>query len=221
MFFKMTNVLRDEAESAGGVGGAVDVDPLAKIAELEAEKEALLAKNRELIGEKKTAREAAEREAAEAEKAREESARKTGDTEALDKSWSEKLSKRERELNEIIDSANRDLNSAIVDTRAEAIASKIAVEPKAAAIIASMLKSRIGVDRRDGKISAIVLDSKGKPSAMTIDELEAEFATENPFLVKKAGASGAAGIKTAPKSVISSSGDDMQERALKLLDNMR
>ena len=105
-------------------------------------------------------------------------ARKNGDIEALEKSWSKKLSDRETELTGAIAILEGNLEELLVDNVAGRMAAELAIEGSAEALIPH-IRARLGVDERDGKRVTIVKDGEGKPSATSIDELKAEF-TDNP-----------------------------------------
>lgn len=146
----------------------------------------------------KEARKAAEKEAKELRDKLDEitagAARKTGDIEALEKSWGEKLSKREAELLKEIEGRDGHLNKLLVDNVAQSLAAKLSVSP---AVIMPHIKSRLQAEFKEGAGVTRVLDATGKPSAMTLDELEAEFRGNKDFapiiIASKASGSGALG----------------------------
>lgn len=158
----------------------------------------LKAKVDELLAEKKA--EAEKRKQAEeaARKAADEAARKNGDVEALEKSWQEKLSKREQEL--LAESAGlaAQVRELTVGRTANEIAAELAVSGSAKALLPH-IQQRLSMDIRDGRPAVVVLDANGKPSAATLDELKAEFASDPAFapliVGSKASGSGAAGAK--------------------------
>lgn len=162
----------------------------------------LKAKNDELLAEKKeAARKAKEAEEA-AKKAAEEAARKNGDVEALEKSWQEKLQKREAELTAQIEALNGSLTGHLVDSVASSLASELAVTGSAKAL-APHIKSRLAVEMRDGKHVTVVRDADGKPSALTLDDLKNEFRSDAAFapliVASKAAGGGANGGKGGGK----------------------
>lgn len=158
----------------------------------------LKAKVDQLLAEKKT--EAEKRKAAEEEarKAADEAARKNGDVEALDKSWQEKLSKREQELLADREGLAAQVRELTVGRAANEIAAELAVSGSAKALLPH-IQQRLSMDIRDGRPAVVVLDANGKPSAATLDELKAEFASDPAFapliVGSKASGSGAAGAK--------------------------
>ena len=122
--------------------------------------------------------------------------RKTGDVEALEKSWQEKLANREAELSAQLEQANGSLKTILVDNKAIQLASELAVEGSSN-VLMPHIKSRLAVDTRDGELVTVVLDEAGKPSALSIDELKQEIANTPAFapvvIGSKASGSGATG----------------------------
>lgn len=156
------------------------------------ELDAIKRKNQELLAEKKS--EQAKRQAAEAEAQRvaEENARKNGDIESLEKSWAEKLANREAELTSKIESLTGTVSSMTIDTAAQSIASKIAVEGAERYVIQDV-KARLKLHTNDdGTVKVIVNDKNGNASAMTLDELSNEFVNspEHKAVIKGTGGSG-------------------------------
>lgn len=154
--------------------------------------DAIKRKNQELLAEKKS--EQAKRQAAEAEAQRiaEENARKNGDIESLEKSWAEKLANREAELTSKIESLTGTVSSMTIDTAAQGIASKIAVEGAERYVIQDV-KARLKLHTsEDGTVKVIVNDKNGNASAMTLDELSNEFVNspEHKAVIKGTGGSG-------------------------------
>ncbi len=139
----------------------------------------LEAKVNELLGEKKT--EAEKRRAAElaAQQAADEKARATGDVTALENSWRQKLTDQEQGYQSQIQALNGSLTTLLVDNVATTLAAKLAGE--AAPVMLPHIKTRLAVEMQDGKPVTRVLDATGKPSALTVDELGAEFAGNKAF----------------------------------------
>jgi len=172
----------------------------------------LKAKVDELLGEKK----AAEKKAREAEDAarleREEAARKSGNVEELERSWTEKFTRREAELNGMLEQERGTLSGQIRDLTvgrtATDIASALAVQGSAKALLPH-IERRLSVEQREGKPVVVVLDAQGKLSAATLDELKAEIANDSAFApliagskASGGGAGGAGGGGGAPKGKI-------------------
>lgn len=138
----------------------------------------LKAKNAELLTKFKEQKDAAAVAAKLAQDAEFEKAKKDGDVSAIEKSWSEKLTAREAELNAQIDSRDNSLKTMLVDNVAQTLASAISVSP---ALMMPHIKSRLSVEVQDGKHITRVLDAEGKPSAATIDDLKKEFVANEAF----------------------------------------
>jgi len=169
------------------------IDP-EQFKQLQSEVEKLRSKNQELLGEKKKSQE-------KAQEAAEEAARKSGDIEALEKSWREKLEARERELREEMGQRDQWVSDLTVGQAATSIAADIAVQGSAKALLPH-IKARLGTDIRDGKPTTVVLDDEGKPSAKTLDELKEELRDDPAFapLIVGTKASGAGGSAGKPAS---------------------
>jgi hypothetical protein len=180
----------------------------------------LKAKVDELLGEKKLAEKKA-REAEElARTEREEAARKSGNVEELEKSWSEKYTRREAELNGMLEQERGTLSTQIRDLTvgrtATDIASALAIPGSAKALLPH-IERRLSVEQRDGKPVVVVLDQQGKLSAATLDELKAEFANDTAFApliagskASGGGAAGAGGGGGAAKGKIGGTKEERQ-----------
>lgn len=180
----------------------------------------LKAKNAELLAEKKEI----ERKAREAEDAarleREEAARKSGNVEELERSWTEKFTRREAELTGTLEQERATLSGQIRDLTvgrtATDIASALAVQGSAKALLPH-IERRLSVEQRDGKPVVVVLDAQGKLSAATLDELKAEIANDVAFApliagskASGGGAGGAGGGGGAPKGNIGGTKSERQ-----------
>lgn len=104
-------------------------------------------------------------------------ARGNGDVDALEKSWQEKLTKRENELTTQIEGLTGNLKGLLVDNEATRLAAELAGD--SASLILPHIKTRLGVTEKDGKQVTAVFDTQGQLSALTLDELKKEFA-DNP-----------------------------------------
>lgn len=134
----------------------------------------------ELLREKKAASQKAREAAEEADAARLEAAKKGNDTEALDKSWQEKFNAREIELKKELDELSGTLVKLTSGQTATKIAAEIAVQGSADVLLPH-LERRLRTEFRDGSPVTVVLDKDGKPSAMSVDELKAEFQNSAAF----------------------------------------
>lgn len=165
-------------------------------AELTALKESiskLEAKNRELLEEKAKARKEAERAALEA-------AKKSGDIETLERSWNEKLTRRETELSEQLQDRDRMIHQITVKARAISMAGELAL-PGSAEVLRPHIESRLSVEIRNGMPEIRVRDAAGQPSAMTLEDLKREFASNPAFApVLSAGRASGAGAPAGGSS---------------------
>lgn len=134
--------------------------------------EKLEAKNRELL-------EARAKAKKEAEEARLESAKKSGDVSAIEKSWQEKLEQREAELKSQLDQNMKMVSELTVGQTSSSLAAEIF--GKHAKLMKPHVDSRLAYDVADGKPVVRVLDKTGKPSAMSVEELKAEFVNDEAF----------------------------------------
>lgn len=133
---------------------------------------------------------------AEAQRLRDEALRASGNVEAIEKSWSEKLTKREQELQQKyetdVGSLTSDVNRLLIENVAVAMANELAVEGSAGVLIPH-ISARLGVEVRDGKRVTVVKDANGQTSALTTDELKKEFASNKAFAPVLAGSKASGG----------------------------
>jgi len=134
----------------------------------------------ELLREKKAASQKAREAAEEADAARLEAAKKGNDTEALDKSWQDKFNAREIELKKELEELSGTLVKLTSGQTATKIAAEIAVQGSADVLLPH-LERRLRTEFREGSPVTVVLDKDGKPSAMSVDELKAEFQNSAAF----------------------------------------
>lgn len=122
-------------------------------------------------------------------KAREKAAREGGDIKALEKSWREKAAADALVLQKQIDALNGSLTTLTVDNVATQLAAKISTAP---AVLLPHIKSRLRSEIVEGVATTRVLDAKGQPSALTVDELEKEFLANKDFsgIIRASSASG-------------------------------
>jgi len=127
------------------------------------------------------------------------------DVEKLESSWKEKLSKREKELQDSIDQLTGQLSETLVDSVARDMATKISKAPD---LILPHIKNRLKMDTENGKAVTRVLDKDGKVSALTVEELKKEIvanpAYSSVIIGSKAtggGAGGGQGGSGAPQAL--------------------
>lgn len=157
----------------------------AKDREVEAKKKALedLKETKRLLKEKE------DKEAAEAEEREQEKLRKKGDIEAIENSYKEKLAKAEEARKKEVEAVNAAMMTLTVDNVASAIAAEISTSPE---IILPHIKGRLRGEIAEGKAVTRVLDAKGQPTALSLDELKNEFKGNDSFasIIKASDASG-------------------------------
>jgi len=120
-------------------------------------------------------------------------ARKAGDIETLEKSWSAKLEKAQKEFQKSLEDKNQFLRKMLVDNVALQIATEIA-GPNAEILIPH-LKSRLQADLDSSIPMTRVLDGTGNISSLSPTELGQEFVANPKFAAivvgSKASGSGA------------------------------
>lgn len=119
-------------------------------------------------------------------------ARKVKDIGTLEKSWEAKMTKQREEFEGKLSNRDKFIKEQLVDSVASTIAHKISKSP---ALLLPHIKARLAADL-DGDVPATkVLDASGKLSAMTVDELSAEFVANKDFsaIILASQASGGAG----------------------------
>lgn len=119
-------------------------------------------------------------------------ARKKGDIATLEKSWQKKLDDQKAEYEGRVGKLTAHTTKTLVDNVATQIATKISNAP---ALLLPHIKSRLQADFEGDSPVTRVLDKDGKPSAMTVEELAAEFVANKDFsaIITASKASGGAG----------------------------
>lgn len=130
----------------------------------------LEANNKELLAEKKEAWDRAE-------KARMEAAKKGGDVEALEKSWQEKLNAMIAEKDAEASQYKQMVTGLTVGATAIRLAAEVFGDH--ADLMMPHVNSRLSTEITEGKPKVRVLDTEGKPTAMSIQDLAKEF-RDNP-----------------------------------------
>lgn len=171
-----------EGDGGGSGGGSGDLPATIDPAEYESLKKQvssfqdtiskLEANNRALMQEKVEAKKAADKAALEA-------AKKSGDVDAVEKSWNEKYSTLENEKTQASQRYERMIQNMTVGATASRLAAELAI-PGSADVLLPHISARLAVEIKDDKPVVRVLDKDGNLSAMTIKELQAEFMT-NPI----------------------------------------
>ena len=119
-------------------------------------------------------------------------ARKKGDISTLEKSWQKKLDDANAASQAKIDKLTSHTTKTLVDNVALSVATKISNAPS---IILPHIRARLQANFDGDEPTTVVLGKDGKPSAMTIDELSAEFVANKDFsaIITGSKASGGAG----------------------------
>lgn len=119
-------------------------------------------------------------------------ARKKGDIQTLEKSWQKKLDDSKAEYETKLGKLTSHTKTQLVDNVAQQIASKISNAP---ALLLPHIKARLAADFEGDAPVTRILDKDGKPSAMTVEELSAEFVANKDFsaIITASKASGGAG----------------------------
>src|SRR5574340_286760 len=117
-----------------------------------------------------------------------------GDVDKLEGSWKEKLARREAELTGELTAARTSLQKLLVDNVAQGIVTKISNAPD---LLLPHVQKRLTTElTSDGYITR-VLDREGKPSAMSIEELQKDLISDKRFsaiiITSKATGGGASG----------------------------
>lgn len=103
----------------------------------------------------------------------------SGDVEALEKSWKQKLAKAQEDAKAETARLNQALGEATVGRTAAAIAAKISTAPN---LVEPLIRARLKAEiTSDGRVIERVLDATGTPSASSVEDLEKEIAC-NPEL---------------------------------------
>jgi len=152
---------------------------------------ALEATNRDLKNEKAEAKKAADKAAADA-------AKKSGDVDALEASWQEKLANETKARDETISEYQQMVKRMTVGTEAQKLAAELALPGSSEALLPH-IERRLTVDVKEGHPIVRVLGNDGKPSALSLADLKAEIEANKafaPLLVgSKASGSGDVGKK--------------------------
>jgi len=152
--------------------------------------------NKALLSEKAAAKKAAQ-------ESQEEAAKKSGDVEALEKSWSDKLNAETGSRDEKLTAYEKQISDMTAGASARKMAAELAL-PGSADVLLPHIKGRLSVDMDGDSPLVRVLDKDGKPSAMSIDDLRKEIEANKAFapllLGSMASGSGDVGKKGNPAS---------------------
>jgi hypothetical protein len=141
--------------------------------------------------EARQAREDARKAREEAQAKADEAARKSGDISALEKSWGEKLSAREAELQNEIKAYRKTMKGQLLESTGQALASELF--GKNAKLGLPHIQGRLSADFDESGAPVLrVLDTTGKASALTLEDLRKEFLQSGDFasIIRATEASG-------------------------------
>jgi len=129
---------------------------------------------------------------AEIEKLTNDDARKRGDIATLEKSWEGKMNTQKTEYEGRIGRYESHMKAQLIDNVALQMATKISKSPT---LLIPHIKSRLSANLEGDAPSTVVLGADGKPSALTLAQLEAEFVANKDFsaIILASKASGGAG----------------------------
>ena len=173
-------------------------------------------KNNELLDELKGYKRAQKEKEDALAKEREELLAKSGDVEALRKSYDEKMTKITTDYSTREQNYQQQLQKLTVGQTATTLAAELAI-PGSAQVLLPHIQSRLSMEIRDGVPVTVVLGQDGKPSALTIDDLKSELTANQAFApiiaASKAAGGGASGSGNgggaAKKAVTRSQFDQM------------
>ncbi len=112
-------------------------------------------------------------------------ARENSDLDALDKSWKAKFDAMVAEKTAEKATLTEAINGEKIKSVAGELASDISIAP---ALLQPLIEARLSVELTEGKFNTRVLDAAGQPSALSMDDLRAEFVGNDAFKgVMKAG----------------------------------
>lgn len=173
-------------------------------------------KNNELLDELKGYKRAQKEKEDALAKEREELLAKSGDVEALRKSYDEKMTKITSDYSTREQNYQQQLQKLTVGQTATTLAAELAI-PGSAPVLLPHIQARLSMEIRDGVPVTVVLGQDGKPSALTIDDLKSELTANQAFApiiaASKAAGGGASGSGNgggaAKKAVTRSQFDQM------------
>ncbi|QHJ81572.1 MAG: hypothetical protein [Caudoviricetes sp.] len=163
----------------------------------DADIEGLKKKNEELLAEKKAEQKKRQEAEDQARRETEEAARKKGDVAALEASWQAKLEQAEAKHAEANKALQDQVYKLTVGQTAQSLASELSIKGSEAVLLPH-ITNRLQVETTEsGEVKVRVLDSQGKPSALSIDDLKKEFRGNVAFkpliVASNASGSGASG----------------------------
>jgi hypothetical protein len=171
---------------------------------------ALEGKNRELLKEKADGKKLSEQ-------TKLDNAKTSGDMEALEQSWKDKYTNRETELTNELTGYQKMISDSTSGQQAVMLAAEMSI-PGSADVLLPHIKNRLTTEIQDGKPVLRVLDSQGKLSAMSVDDLRKEFESNPAFAplligsMASGGGSITQGGKTTGKTMLRSQFNALSHR---------
>jgi hypothetical protein len=171
---------------------------------------ALEGKNRELLKEKADGKKLSEQ-------TKLDNAKTSGDMEALEQSWKDKYTSRETELTNELTGYQKMISDSTSGQQAVMLAAEMSI-PGSADVLLPHIKNRLTTEIQDGKPVLRVLDSQGKPSAMSVDDLKKEIESNPAFAplligsLASGGGSITQGGKTTGKTMLRSQFNALSHR---------
>lgn len=199
--------LCDEDPGGKGSGGGGGDDTAAKLEAMQKQITDLttnletVTTDRDKFKAKHTEAEKHRKEAAEAAaKAAEDAARKSGDVEAIENSWKEKLDKANTEAATTISGLQSVIQDVTIGAAATTMASELALDGSAN-VLKPHISDRLKMEMRDG-VPHITVLKDGKPSALTLNDLREEISNDAGFapILKGSSASGSGGAGQGNKT---------------------
>lgn len=125
----------------------------------------------------------------EAETERNNANKKNGDVAALEASWQKKLDTAKAEADAAAAKLNGAISKLLADGTARDLANALSTVPS---VMAKVIRERLTVDMSGDEPALRVLDANGKPSAMSVDDLKKEIASNKEFaaIIKASNGSG-------------------------------
>lgn len=156
----------------------------------------LKSQNEKLLNEKREAKARAEEIERQRVADEEKRIKETGNIEALEKSYQEKLAKLQGDFDSYKGNSEKQLHGLLVKKEAQALASRLGGGATDELFLPHIL-SRLTVEAGEDGPRTRILDKDGKPSAASMDDLYSEFASNKAFApaVAKTNASGAQGAR--------------------------
>ncbi len=100
------------------------------------------------------------------------------DHEAMRASYEKKLADKDKAHGEVVTKKDAFIKKSLVKDKASALATEISKAPK---LLSRIIEDRLSVDMTGDEPKTVVLDSDGKPSAFTLDDLKQELVANKDY----------------------------------------